>query len=67
MILDNIKFLCGRNNISIAALEKEAKIGNGTIARWDESLPRVDSLQKVADHFGVTVDALLTGKGLRKR
>lgn len=53
--------LCRQRGISIAKLEREVGIGNGTIGKWGKSSPTVDSLKKVADHFGVSVDALLTG------
>lgn len=59
MIFENIMRLCAEKKISIAKLEREAGIGNGTVARWGESSPRVDSLQKVANYFGITVDELL--------
>ena len=59
MILQNIKRKCAENNVSIAALEKAAGIGNGVIARWDIMRPRVDLLKRVADFFGCTVDDLL--------
>ena len=59
MILKKVRALCDENNISISALEKELDIGNGTIGAWDESMPRVDSLKKVADYFGKSVDYFL--------
>lgn len=59
MVLKHIKRLCEKHNITIAALERETKIGNGVIARWGEGNPRVDLLKRVADYFGVTVDDLL--------
>lgn len=60
MIYKNIVSLCGKAGISIAKLEKEVGIGNGTIARWEKSSPTVENLKKVADHFGVSVDALIS-------
>ena len=59
MILKKVRVLCDENKISISALEKELDIGNGTIGSWDESTPRVDSLKKVADYFGKSVDYFL--------
>jgi transcriptional regulator with XRE-family HTH domain len=59
LIYQNIVCLCKKNGISIAKLEKEAGIGNGTIGRWEKSSPSVDNLKKVADHFGVTIDSLI--------
>lgn len=67
MIYENIKRLCDKNNISIRALEKECGIGNGTIGKMEnkERSPRIDTLKKIAEKFGVSVDELLkesTGK-----
>lgn len=60
MLLDNIKRLCKQRNVSIWALEKAIGAGNGTIGKWDASSPRVETIKKVADYFGVTVDELLS-------
>lgn len=62
MLLENIKRLCIENNTSIYAIERELGIGNGVIGKWGKSSPRVDTLQLVADYFGVKVDDLLQGK-----
>lgn len=68
MIYERILFLCEKNNISIAKLERETNIGNGVIARWKTGSPRVDMLQKVANYFGVTTSYLLGESGhIRKR
>ena len=60
MLLDNVKRLCDQRGISIWALEKAIGAGNGTIGKWDASSPRVETIKKVADYFGVTVDELLS-------
>lgn len=67
MIYERILFLCEKNNISIAKLERETNIGNGVIARWKTGSPRVDVLQKVANYFGVTVSYLLGESASKKR
>lgn len=59
MILEKINELCREKGISIAALERELGIGNGTIRRWDVVSPRFDKLLAVADYFKVTVDDLV--------
>lgn len=59
MIYDNVVSLCKNKGISIARLEIETGIGNGTIGRWKKSSPNVDNVKKVADFFGVTVDRLI--------
>lgn len=51
MVYEKIISLCKEKGISIARLESECGIGNGTIARWDKSTPNLRSLQKVAAYF----------------
>ena len=62
MLLDNVKRLCNENGISIWSLEKAIDVGNGTIGKWDNSFPRLDTVKKVADYFGVTIDSLMENK-----
>ena len=62
MIYENIRNLCLRENISIARLEREAGLSNGTVCRWKLCDPTVGKLKRVADRFGVTVDDLLQAK-----
>ena len=62
MILERILKLCEAKGVSIFKLERETKIGNGTISRWDTSSPTVANLKKVADYFGVTMEELLEEK-----
>ena len=59
MLLENIRRLCSKKPVSIAKLERETGISNGTISRWDTSSPTVENVQKVADYFGVTIDSLI--------
>lgn len=59
MLLENIRRLCSKKLVSIAKLERETGISNGTIGRWDTSSPTIENVQKVAEYFGVTVDELL--------
>lgn len=59
-MLEKIKELCAKKQVSISELERACSIGNGTIARWGESSPSVSNLKKVADYFGCTVDELIS-------
>ena len=65
MIYDNVKRLCEKNKTSIWALEKACGIGNGTIGKWadGDTNPRIGTLKKIADYFGITVDELLKDNG----
>ena len=51
--------LCKEKGVSIAKLEKETGISNGTIGKWSKSSPTAEKLERVADFFGVSVDYLL--------
>lgn len=62
MVFQNVCRLCRKKNISIAKLEREVGIGNGTIGKWDKSSPTAEKLKRVADYFGVSVDSLLTAR-----
>lgn len=57
---DQIIILCGKAGISIARLERDTELGNGTIRRWKHGEATVEKVKRVADYFGVTVDSLLT-------
>lgn len=60
---DRIQQLINENNISQSELEKKLGFGKGTISKWKGSTaPSADKLQKIADHFGVTIDYLMTGR-----
>lgn len=61
MIYKNVKRLCEENGTNIFNLEKACGLANGTIGKWEHrvSTPRVDTLKKIADYFGVSVDDLL--------
>lgn len=54
-----IKEVAREQNKSIYRIEHDLKIGNGTIGRWNQSMPRYDLLQAVSDYLGVTPQYLL--------
>ncbi len=58
--VSQIRDLCEKAGISsIRELETRAGLGNGTVARWEEISPRVDTLAKVAKVLGVSLTDLL--------
>lgn len=60
MIYNKVVALCEQNKISIAALEKKAEIGNGTIRNWNgTNKPSYRNLEKVAIALNVDVRDLL--------
>lgn len=61
MLLENVKKLCASRGISIVELEAACDLGKQTVYRWGIVSPSVDKVKRVADYFGVTVDALVGG------
>lgn len=59
MNLKLLKRLCDRDGISISTLEKRVGASMNSIRRWDRIDPRVSTVKKVADYFGVTIDSLV--------
>jgi transcriptional regulator with XRE-family HTH domain len=62
MIYDNVKAICEKQGISIAALEKMAALSNGTIGKWQTANPNINSLVNVAKALKVDINALLDSK-----
>lgn len=63
MLFEKVKKLCAEHKTNITKLERDCGLANATIRRWESNTPNADSLVKVADHFGVSVDYLL-GRGI---
>lgn len=55
-----VKTVADQNDKSIYQIEKDLHLSNGLISKWNKSVPRIDSLQKVADYLGVTTQYLLS-------
>jgi len=62
MIYERIKAEADRQGLTIAELEKRARLGNGVIGGWRTASPSARKLEAVADQLGVTVDYLLKGE-----
>lgn len=58
-VYERIEFLRKREGISQGNLEKELGFSNGSISKWKTSMPKIERLQKLASHFGVTTDFLI--------
>ena len=59
VIFKNIKKICEKKKISISQLEELAGLSKGSIYKWNTSIPKVDSLQKVANILKVKIEKLL--------
>lgn len=60
-LYERIVELCEEKDISQRQLQRDLGIANGTITKWCKATPRINTLQKVADYFGVTTE-YLTGR-----
>ncbi|USF26947.1 hypothetical protein N510_001880 [Firmicutes bacterium ASF500] len=66
MFYDRFVELCKAKGMSPAAVAREIGLSNSSTTTWKRgSLPKGDTLQKVADYFGVSVDYLI-GKETEK-
>lgn len=63
-VYQKIKALCKKKNISVYQLEKELGLSTGSVSKWEKSIPRADTLLKVAEYFKVTSSYLL---GVKER
>ena len=58
-IYDKIKKICKEKGLSVTYVEKKAELGNGLISKWNDSVPSVANLKKVASILEVAVDELI--------
>ena len=60
MIYENVKALCEKKGMSIKELEEKAKLGNGTVGKWQKGVkPNIAILERVAEVLGVKVVTLI--------
>lgn len=68
MFYENLLKLCSQRGISLTHLvTKEIRMSVSNVTKWKEGkIPKSDTVQKIADYFGVTTDYLLTGSDNKK-
>ena len=60
MFYANLKELCERKQITVGYMAKQLGFSNATATYWKRgAIPKADTIQKIADYFGVTTDELL--------
>lgn len=62
MIFEQIQELVKEKNTTIAELERQAGLSNGSISKWKTVMPNVASLIAVAEALGVSVVRLIGEK-----
>ena len=56
---EQIRALCAQKGVSISQLERSCGLSPGAIAHWDDKMPSVERVARIADFFGVSLDALV--------
>ena len=59
MVYDKIKALAKEKGITIGQLERDLELSERNTCKWNRSLPRVDTLARVAKYLGVSIEELL--------
>lgn len=59
MLYDKIKNIAEQKNISIYRIERDLDLSNGSIRKWNSSIPLSQTLKKVADYLNVSIDKLM--------
>lgn len=59
MLYTKVIEYCKSKKIPLSVFEKDCGLGNGTIKGWINSNPRIDSLKKVSEKMGVSIEDLL--------
>ena len=60
MFYNNVRELCIKHNTNITQLAKDLGISTALPTAWKNgSLPRISTVKKIADYFGVTSEYLL--------
>lgn len=63
MFYENLKKLCDEHKTTPTAVAKIVGMSSAAPVYWKRgSIPKSNTLQKIADYFGVTTDALLTSR-----
>lgn len=57
-LYDRIKAIATEKNVTIYRLERDLGLSNGSISKWNNSVPFSTSLVKVASYLGTTVEML---------
>lgn len=66
-LYDRIKEVAAEQNVTIYRLEKDLGLSNGSISKWNNSVPFSTSLIKVANYLGTTVEFLSSDSSQNKQ
>lgn len=58
-LLKNIRSISKKKKIPLYVIEEKAGIAKGSISKWNDVIPSIEKVSKVAEVLGVTVNTLL--------
>ena len=58
-LLENIRNTSKKKKIPLYVIEEKAEIAKGSISKWNDVVPSIEKVSKVADVLGVSVNTLL--------
>ena len=58
-LVERIRSIAELRELTLAKIERDLGLGNGTIRKWDNNAPSVDKVQKVGEYLNVSIDYLL--------
>ena len=61
-LYSRLEKLVSENGLTFAALEKKLKFSNGSLKKWETSMPSADKILQLSEFFNVSCDYLLTGE-----
>ena len=61
-IYDNVKRLCATHGKKVLELETELGFPRSSISKWNDNIPSVLKVKKVAKYFNVAIDDLISDK-----
>lgn len=66
--MNSTKKICEERSISLNGAAKEIGLPSSSVTHWkDGAIPRIKTVQKVADYFGVTTDYLLGYEDIKEK
>lgn len=61
-LYERVKKLASEKGDTIAEVERNLGLSNGSISKWDKHMPNGIKLKQLADYFNISVDGLLEDK-----
>lgn len=62
MYYDRVKEFAKKKGVSVRKIEIDLELSNGSISKWNTSMPGADKLEKVASYLGVNVSDFFNDK-----